>query len=183
MKKSDLKQNMIVETRYGDRYLVLENVDTLLHRGRLFFMSNNGFLSDGVYSEELSDRHIMSPFDIVKVMKWKQFKGLECLNAATIDEFEVLWERPEPINWQSWELEVLKHIPSCYRKIYNESGKFYLHGEKKGSTWGLGLGPDLPSLSKYKYITPYWIDIDEELKRYHMERKKNGDTENVAGNL
>ena len=80
MKKSDLKQNMIVECRNGKKYLVLENVDTSLYAHQdLLFINSDGYETGDHYDEDLNIKckdWCVSIFDIMKVMKWKEFDAV-----------------------------------------------------------------------------------------------------------
>lgn len=176
MKKSDLKQNMIIEIKNGVKFIVLENVDTFLYgHQNLFFMNSDGYLIGDSYDEDLkctNGKSCQPKLDIVKVMKWKNFAYINHLNEDENNaEFEVLWERPQQVNWQPWELEVLKHIPPYFNKITrvdNEDIRIrnYLSGN------ALPLRLNLPSLLSTKTNEPQWLNIDKELARYGMKREK-----------
>jgi hypothetical protein len=175
MKKSDLKQNMIVECRDGIRYIVLENVETLYYGHQdLLFINSDGYLIGDSYDEDLkctNGKSYQPEFDIGKVMKWKNFACINHLNEDENNaEFEVLWERQEPIKWQPWELEVLKNIPLCFNCIYkNKSGYTHIFNKESGYIHFLRL--NLPSLPAHKIKDNVWFNIDEELARYGMKRE------------
>ena len=171
MKKSDLRQNMIVECRNGKKYLVLENVDTTRYGHQdLLIMTDDGFMNGSEMCEDLTFDCGWSDFDIIKVMKWKGFHDFEYLNKDKADSFEVLWERQGLIKWQPWELEVLKHIPQHdYEICKTRDGYIYIKDESGGS---MRLEVNLPSLPASKESDDTWLNIDDELARYQMDRLK-----------
>ena len=174
MKKSDLKQNMIVEFRNGDKYLVLENVETLYYGHQdLLFINSDGYETGDHYDEDLNIKSkdwCMSDFDIIKVMKWKGFRDFECLNKDKADSFEILWERQETIKWQPWELEVLKHIQPYFNEIaMGSNSNIFVRNDEAQCSHFLRL--NLPSLLSTKANEPQWLNIDEELARNGMKRE------------
>ena len=167
MKKSDLKQNMVVETRNRNRYLVFENVLNLEHHNpnQMLFISSDGYQSSNGYDENLISE-FGDDFDVMKIMEWKNFIGLRHLPKASKEEFNLLWEREPAIQWESWELEVLMHIPQDFKQIYvNGYGDIHITADVPCKFYSLKL--NLPSLSQAKNL---WLSIDEELARYRMKR-------------
>ena len=171
MKKSDLKQNMVVETRNGERFIVFENVLNLEHHNpnQMLFISSDGYQSSDGYDENLISE-FGDDFDVIKIMEWKNFIGLRHLPKASKEEFNLLWEREPAIQWEPWELEVLMHIPQDFNKIARnyQDGEIYIIGDKTNDVYTLRL--NLPSLQPTKASEINWLNIDEELARYRMKR-------------
>lgn len=90
MKKSDLKDGMIVELRNGDICIVLG--DKLLD-------TNDYAYIDG-YDDDLTDEY-QKDLDIVKVYKDKSLCGLE--SRYERDNLKLLWEREDKIDWTKVE--------------------------------------------------------------------------------
>ena len=180
MKKSDLKQNMIVELRDGDRYLILENVPMGAYgEASLFFMNVDGYQSGNQFNDDLCSIGYLNfndlsvsdcvELDIVKVMRWKHFRDLKLLNMDEADMFEVLWERPVTIYWQPWELEVLKNIPPYFNEITRiGNGDIRIRNDLSGNAHPLRL--NIPSLPANKTTNNVWLNIDDELARNGMKR-------------
>lgn len=89
MKKSDLKNNMIIETSDGDLSVLFDDK----------IICKTGFVDLSNYDEDLKSIS-MHHLDIRKVYKFKN--GEECLESIINKEIEVmvlLWERPKEIDW------------------------------------------------------------------------------------
>lgn len=92
MKKSDLKNRMVVETRNGNRYLVVDDY--------LLAINGKGFLFLSSYTDDLTNKDklttdpieekINREFDIMKIYdrttQWNYLKGID-----------LLWERKEVV--------------------------------------------------------------------------------------
>lgn len=91
MTKSDLKNRMVVETRNGDKYLIVD--EYLLAVNGNGFMELSSYIDDLMYEEKSTDpmeEEINRELDIMKVYnrttQWKFFK-----------EQDLLWERKEVV--------------------------------------------------------------------------------------
>lgn len=91
MKKSDLKNRMVVEIRNGDKYLVVDDY--------LLAVNGDNFMMISSYTDDLMDKdkstdpmeeEINREFDIMKVydrtVQWKHFR-----------EKDLIWERKEVV--------------------------------------------------------------------------------------
>lgn len=92
MKKSDLKTGMVVETRNGEKYLVMLNTD---YKDMELINFKGGYLSLYSYNSELIfTEQPFREFDIVKAysvensIRWL-LSNKECM------EFKLIWEREE----------------------------------------------------------------------------------------
>lgn len=91
MKKSDLKDGMIVELRNGKRAIVLN--DYLLGLEMWFYLSHQ--YNDNLTYVNGEEKRLTEPFDIIKVYK-TDFSSLERL--LLDKKLELIWERKE-IDW------------------------------------------------------------------------------------
>lgn len=91
MKKSDLKDGMVVETRDGIKYLIrtLENGDKILSA-----MGKWLALDDG-YDEDLND-DCFKDLDIVKIFTTNEFVLSSVFNENSLN---LIWERKREIDW------------------------------------------------------------------------------------
>lgn len=88
MKKNDLENGMIVETRKGLRFLILgENL-----------IGDDLFNSLNSYDEQMNDKLFDdSDYDIIKVYK---FNGRVVLSEIFEDKnLKLIWEKERKINW------------------------------------------------------------------------------------
>lgn len=86
MKKSDLKNRMVVECRNGRRYMVID--DMLLSTTGYNYLST--YTSDLLMKTTPLTEHLAG-YDIVKVYR----KRLNVLSFMYLDTNDVLWERSE----------------------------------------------------------------------------------------
>ena len=91
--KSDLKAGMWVETRNGNQYLVLTDVDSPYDGPqKLAFIRNEGFLLGKSYNNDLILTEGYKDFDIMKVysgvVNTSTYKGIS-------SKSELIWERKE----------------------------------------------------------------------------------------
>ena len=88
MKKSDLKNGMVVRTRNCNLYIVLNNS----------LISKRGYMNLNFYTEDLKDGDCKGSYDIVAIYKEK--KG-HCLTPENwfINLGEPIWTREEEIDW------------------------------------------------------------------------------------
>lgn len=91
MKKSDLKTGMVVETRNGEKYLVMLNPDC---KDRELINFKGGYMPLYNYNNELMLKKFNKGFDIVKVYS---VGSSICwlLGDKEQMEFKLLWEREE----------------------------------------------------------------------------------------
>ena len=128
MKKKDLKNGMIVETRDKHKLLVLGNK----------IMSRNKYDLLTSYKSNLTSK-VNEEFDIVKVYN---IKNLYVLNDIFKDEYlSLIWEREEEIKEKkreySWKLSknaknILKKIPKKYKWLAKDvdTSEIYVYENK-----------------------------------------------------
>lgn len=125
MKKKDLKNGMIVETRDKHKLLVLGNK----------IMSRNKYDLLTSYKSNLTSK-VNEEFDIVKVYK---IKNLYVLNDIFKDEYlSLIWEREEEKKRKyNWKLSknaknILKKIPKKYKWLAKDVGtsQIYIYENK-----------------------------------------------------
>ena len=84
MKKSDLKNRMVVETRNGNRYMVVDN----------YLMRSAGYIMLSDYNEDLTIKHVIlesHKFDIMTI-----YEPCKTLDIDSIfDPLLEIWERDE----------------------------------------------------------------------------------------
>ena len=92
MKKSELKTNMLVETRNHRRYLVKK--DLPYDKKDLFVRKKGGFLKIDEYNENLlyHDK-ILNGYDIMKVYKPHSIFAFLPESEFDLDNYTLLWER------------------------------------------------------------------------------------------
>lgn len=89
MKKSELKQGMVVQLRDGDRYLVRDR------EGEIILSHHNGWLRLEEYSEDLKDDNY-DELDIIKVYTTKAYM----LDSVFDDEYLTeIWCRKKEVDW------------------------------------------------------------------------------------
>lgn len=91
MKKSDLKNGMIVENREGTLYLVLENKIIGEKGYSVLDRSFNDDLTNITYKE----------LDIVKVYRISSTAEIYTLRSILDAKLECIWERIEEVDWDS----------------------------------------------------------------------------------
>lgn len=125
MKKKDLKNGMIVETRDKHKLLVLGNK----------IMSRNKYDLLTSYKSNLTSK-VNEEFDIIKVYK---IKNLYVLNDIFKDEYlSLIWEREEEKKRKyNWELSknaknILKKIPKKYKWLAKDvdTSEIYIYENK-----------------------------------------------------
>ena len=125
MKKKDLKNGMIVETRDKHKLLVLGNK----------IMSRNKYDLLTSYKSNLTSK-VNEEFDIVKVYN---IKNLYVLNDIFKDEYlSLIWEREEEKKRKyNWELSknaknILKKIPKKYKWLAKDvnTSEIYIYENK-----------------------------------------------------
>lgn len=99
MKKSDLKSGMVVETREGNRYLVIKDGDLLY-----FMNSNESTYLEDIYGDDLLSTQ-SDNFDIMKICdKTLTFKDVKYTT-------NLLWEREKPRKMTIEQLERIFGFP------------------------------------------------------------------------
>ena len=98
MKKSDLKNGMVVELRNGKRFLIVDDRGF----GEDSCIALNGFMG---YDENLNDIMRYSEFDIIKIYKTEgnTFKSL-----FDKDRLSLIWEREEKSKLSKEDKKVIK---------------------------------------------------------------------------
>ena len=153
MKKSDLKNGNVVETREGKKYLYhCKNSDKFLN------LDDNGFLRIRDFDKNLKSIYDLNEFDIMKV-----YKDYTCK--------ELLWERKEKPQLTEDEKVILKNLPKEYKWIARDlSGMVYIFIERpeKGQAIWYGCGRPMTTFDhlfqfiKWEDEEPY--SIEELLK-------------------
>ena len=153
MKKSDLKNGNVVETREGIKYLYhCKNSDKFLN------LDDDGFLWIRDFDKNLKSIYDLNEFDIMKV-----YKDYTCK--------ELLWERKEKPQLTEDEKVILKNLPKEYKWVARDlSGLVYIFIERpeKGQAIWYGCGrPMIPCYRLFQFIK--WEDeepysIEELLK-------------------
>ena len=101
MKKSDLKTGMVVETRNGEKYLVMLEPDC---GGRELINFSRGYMSLSSYNDELMLEKSYEELDIMKVYS----VGISIswlLSDKKSMKFKLIWERNEPKEMTIAEIE------------------------------------------------------------------------------
>ena len=88
MKKSDLKNGMIVKTRNCNLYIVLNNS----------LISKRGYMNLNFYTEDLKDGDCTGSYDIVSVYRERRSYELIPQNWF-INLGEPIWTREEEVDW------------------------------------------------------------------------------------
>ena len=94
MKKSELKNGMVVELRDGDRYMVVGDM----------IMSDIYFISFRRFDENLLAEYGLKEYDIMKI--YNQVRSLNGIKNTSY----LLWKRPEKVIYTEKELEILKAL-------------------------------------------------------------------------
>lgn len=154
MTKQDLKSGMVVETREGKLYLVVDD----------FLTNDNGFLLLEEYDENLKDVG-NKIFDIVKV--YKRYNDFYENNAGSLktllnkDKLTLLWERKE-ITLTDKEKEVLKAL------VVLELN--YIARDEDDSLYAFRTKPqklvDMWNYFEKKYNERYHIELDREFFKF-----------------
>lgn len=101
MKKSDLKTGMVVETRNGEKYLVMLGPDC---EGRELINFGSGFMPLSRYADSLMIKTGDEGFDIMKV--YSVGGSIRCLlRDKERMKFKLIWERDEPKEMTLEEIE------------------------------------------------------------------------------
>lgn len=89
MKKSDLKNMMVVELRNGNRYCKIDN----------FLMRECGHMNLNSYDEDLLEQKTRNnDFDIVRIFNTK---GCTFDTIFTEKKLELIWERYPKVDWEN----------------------------------------------------------------------------------
>ena len=160
MKKSDLKNGMIVEYRNGFRRLVVN--DELI--------GDDGHLSLTEYNDDLKINELYRNLDIIKVYKYKL--GWSFNRLLDDDNLELIWERKE-YELTKREIEILKALKTLDYEflVRNESGMLYAIKKKpeKKCLIGVWYSDELTLIDKDLFTFIKWEDeeptnINELLK-------------------
>lgn len=118
MKKSDLKTGMIVETRNGDRYLVMRDPNV---KGRDLIRFGGSFMPLKNYDEDL--RYSKDEFTIDKIYS-AGITIAHLLKDTDRMDLELIWERPKPI-LDEVEKEYLGAVIKPFRRSIQSIMKRY----------------------------------------------------------
>lgn len=91
MKKADLRTGMVVETRNGNKYLVMLNPDC---EGKELINFDSGFMPLSRYNDNLMLKTGDEEFDIMKVYS-VEASICRLLRDKERMEFKLIWEREE----------------------------------------------------------------------------------------
>ena len=113
MKKSDLKNGMVVELRNGKRFLIVNDKGI----GKDSCITLNGVMG---YDENLNDVSGFSKFDITKIYisSGRTFKNL-----FDKDRLSLIWEREEQQELSNEDKQIIK---KGLKKIQEECKKTYI---------------------------------------------------------
>lgn len=122
MKKSDLKNGMVVELRNGKRFLIVNDFGI----GEVSNIDLDGYLG---YDENLNDVLGDSSFDITKIYKTE---GLTFNNLFDNERLSLIWEREEKSKLSKVDKKVIKEglkkiqeeckkHKTCDRCIFNDN--------------------------------------------------------------
>ena len=136
MKKSDLKTGMIVETRGGDRYLVMRDPNV---KGRDLICFGGSFMPLKNYDEDL--RYSKDEFTIDKIYS-AGITIAHLLKDTDRMDLKVIWERSKPI-LDEVEKEYLGAVIKPFRKKVQDiakhsitSGLEYIRIRYDDRVWG-----------------------------------------------
>lgn len=120
MKKSDLKTGMIVQTRRGDRFLVMCDPNA---EGRELIDFNGGYVSLASYDEDLRLKSMFfkDDFTIDKIYSAGNTIA-HLLKDTDRMELKLIWERPKPI-LDEVEKEYLCAVIKPFRKRVQDISK------------------------------------------------------------
>lgn len=98
MKKSDLRNGMIVKTRAGNYYLVVRDFDNGNHQSSVL-LRDGGFLELCDYSEDMKTLRGHEKFDIVEVFKTLAVgRVITALGKEASANIISIWKREEKID-------------------------------------------------------------------------------------
>ena len=101
MKKSDLIAGKhVVETRYGDKYLIFDSEE-----GKFMYRADGEFLDLEGYDEDMLKTNKHKIYDIMKVFEVKTTCNSIGLNRKDNRYLTLIWERTEPKEMTMAELE------------------------------------------------------------------------------
>ena len=115
MKKSDLKNGMVVELRNGKRFLIVNDMGI----GKDSCINLDGFMG---YNENLNDVTGDSTLDITKIYKTR---GCTFKNLFDKDRLSLIWEREEKEGLSKEDKKIIKKG----LKIINQNCKQYVNCE------------------------------------------------------
>lgn len=107
MKKSDLKNGMVVELRNGKRFLIVNDIGI----GKDSCINLDGFFG---YDENLNDVSEFSEFDITKIYKTV---GTTFKTLFDKERLNLIWEREEKSKLSKEDKQIIK---KCLKKIQEE---------------------------------------------------------------
>lgn len=116
MTKADLKTGMVVETRLGERYLVMLNPDC---KDRELINFNGGFNPLSLYKDDLTMRNEERMWDITRVFSLGSLIDLILCKPKELELF-VVWERKKETPVEMTVSEIEKKLGIKNLKIVKE---------------------------------------------------------------
>lgn len=128
MKKTDLKNGMVVELRNGKRFLIVNDIGI----GKVSCINLDGYFG---FDENLNDVRGNSTFDITKIYKTR---GCTFNNLFDNEVLSLIWEREEKSKLSKEDKKVIKEgikkiqeeckkHKSCDGCIFNDNGQCLLN--------------------------------------------------------
>ena len=167
MRKSDLKDGMIVEYRNGERKFVFENV----------FYGLNGFASFECYDDNLLAKDLTTLFDIVKVYK----KTRDSFGSMLKDsKLELIWERDET-DWSKVPFGTRVRVWDFENDIRLE-GKFLGYNEEHNHPYNVFVDTTKSKIWRNCELMEEPITYEEIYENYTSECDKwNDDHKSCQG--
>ena len=169
MKKSELKQGMVVELRDGDRYLIRDR------EGEIVLSNHDGWLYLEDYSENLTDK-TCSELDIMKVYTTKAYVLDDAFDDGYLTE---IWGRERVLDWskvpkgtkllgRAYLLKnsnFVEHYEGCYYTgEISSNGREIITSLVKEDDPFTGLEMDDFSVAKYRPIKEVKIHPEVKIK-------------------
>lgn len=155
MKKSDLKNGMIIELRKGTRLIIIEN----------YAYSDLHDYSLNHFDNELNHYQNIEIFDIVKVFKIdrekikRQFKNITIHELLTDEYLELIWQRNET-DWSKVPFGTKVKVWDFEDDVKFE-GKFLGYNEKKTHPYNVFIDTNKPKIWKNCELIEEPITYDE----------------------
>lgn len=162
MKKSDLKTGMRIETRRGDIFLVIKDIETLFcgHQD-IGFAGNDCFTCGDNLNDDLTSITSKS-FDIVKVFQINhEQKSLLNDDTLNLNEKHLIWKRKEFTEEQNTLFKALKSLGFKYIARDNEHRSLIAYDTKplKGYVfWHTPVATNIYILEKDHFEFIKWED-------------------------
>lgn len=114
--KSDLKTGMVVESRNGDKYLVVRGDfhTECYSEQKIMFIASNSFMPGSDYNSSLKIIDEKKDYDIVKVYK-PDIYSLEG-TLENCNDSNLIWEREPEVDWSKVPIE-----PKIIERLLNKT--------------------------------------------------------------